>query len=468
MTSWLDKKLLFLIDKFMPQNKEVEKKGTNTVLGVAEQKFTRQYIENKRITNYPIFRKLLIDGPIIDSSLDRLTNDATAEPPIIIADTKKDKMIIESMFKRIGYQEIRGQLLHRAYSMGDGFNTLGIEKSFQIRKLGYIVDIFPLDEATCYRNTDGRDRFIDRLRAFSQVNNGMAYDPTNTNNLTYFSPLNLIHVRNSPYKNRIIRYGRSQLYSLAKFFNTYMLMLEDLAADRHFNSRRTVKWGLGTPEEPIGEEEQIETFRKALANKTLNVQGISHIITAGNVTRDVVSSSSHTDNVEDINLYSKIIGIATMMPAELIGLIRTGADNLETIKNLYERTLTFVHKLEESQLLIPLIRNELILNGRTNLNVRIIFPKSLMENRNQLSKRLNSEIQAHIIDPGFAFDELYGEREMSYEKDILPKIEEINRRIGESGMYQPPPENLNKGEKGNETDDSSVIDIHDVYKTGGK
>ena len=368
--------------------------SANLILGNRLNKLSLSIDQMERSEMLKLLREMSYDGAIADKALEKLCQDATANPVRIDAPARR-KSIIEDLLKRINYEELRETFLYLLLRDGDEFLQLQYSKSGKAGKVGYVTAIMRMPTETMIRNTNERDEFSSPINAFAQVDdirNGIigSYNPP-----IWFPWAKIVHARNNKDKSKFFRYGWSFWASAIKIFNMCLVQLEASAIMRHINSQSLRVHLVGKGTEGKTDEDVINQYQNRV-EKNLDESTTDLFIDGNNEIEVIGGTKNVMSGVDDIMMTLSILSIALDYPLDLLsGLVSrsSGGEELFRKEVILKRAVSAIIGKESREILRPIIDRELLLSGGYGEYRITTFPASF-EDENKRSKRGLGEVSA--------------------------------------------------------------------------
>lgn len=364
------------------------------------------------------------DFALADKTLEKLCQDATANPVKIDAPIRRKK-IIQDFLNLIKYEDHRKSWIYLTLRDGDSFFQKSHTESIQAGRIAYISSVCRLPTDTMIRNTNERDEFESTREAFIQVPHITMWPPTRTipKDWTIFPYAKIHHARNDWEQSKYFRYGRSIWASAVRVFNMCVMSLEDSAIQRHQNTQNVTYHMINKHSDVRATDTFIDAY--ATKFKEMFSANTEHMFIDGkNDVTQLGGTKSIMSSIEDIRLILSVLAIALDYPLDLLSLGLTGDSGGEELfrkEVVLKRTIENIIDRENKFILRPLIDSELALAGDTKGKYRITTFPTTFEDANKKSKRGVVEVQGHL------------KSRRSYHEENNPEIswEEERARIGE-------------------------------------
>lgn len=471
-------------------------------------------IERGRFYDYRDMWAAICESEIVERALLQGAEDATAEPFDIRCEDSRAEKEIWAMLERVRYWEQRLDQVALLWGLGDSFNKVDFDSApFSKRNLKEIVGLRRLPEYTMYRNGTPEGGLRSLKQAFIQFTDIELVGPGVEGSLVneagtevYMSPARvpgvmgadsgygfrkrgenqisftgeeIVHGRRLPlFKPLVTGYGVPVLRSSKLAYNAVQSVLHDLVIDRNLASRNP--WGAEFDKDAT--PDSIEAFKNSFFETKRVLQADGSYVEQqqrrrsspddilwlkGGKFAQVNNKQAMLDSLEDVHLVIDRLELCFGISLSVSGFRaarRVTGQMQERMEERAKRTIRGLNTLEECGILRPLIDRQLFYSGKQGVKYEIVFPEFSMEDRNRKSKRLNSEASNGIISRRSAAKKLYQLTDEEFDQELL-HIEEEIRRIGPAMGYKAPPEDLDKGKKGVENEDSSTQNIANEYKT---
>lgn len=425
-------------------------------------------INRERFKVYDDVWKMLADSSIVRKTTKQFIWDAVAEPFTVKCDDAEAMKIIYDFLNRTKYFSLRYASLLRLIALGDLFRQRNLGRAYGRKNTNIWTESFDiLPEFTMFRNSTPFDRFNSYERAFYQQIPTIPFSVDLTAPKQYLPIYSVRHARWDAEIQPFVKYGVSELMSARVAYNVFNRTTRYMAIARQAAAYKKDHWKLGTKEEPVTDQDAINTWKKN------NIDGheedvLTTYVTGGNVELDQKDPKNvQLSNVEDVKMLLDVFKVGLMYPLELLGVgVGTrgvSEGELGNLEAVLKRSIAWAYQVEEMEIVRPDIEFELALHNKF-VEFDLIYKAYALEDQNKQSKRLNSEWQVGRISAETAWNMQYREHGEWSEEEAKILAEQKKGIV--PGGYQAPPATLDTGKKGVTKTDTAAQGIPDIYKTG--
>lgn len=474
-------------------------------------------IEQGRFADYRDQWAAICESEIVESALLRGAEDATVEPFDIRCDDARAEKELWDLLERIQYWKMRKEQVALLWALGDSFNKVDYDPApFSKRNLREIVGLRRLPEYTMFRNSTPEGGLRSLKDAFVQLTDidlispgyggamvsatgaevyaapsrvpgaigqmaGYGFKKRGDESI-WFAAEEIIHGRRMPlFKPVQTGYGTIVMRSARLAYNAVQSILYDLVIDRNLASRNPY----GVEFDKDATPESIKAFEESFFEKVVvnNADGTQteylqrrrsspdeFLWVKGGKFTAFNNKQALLDSLEDVHLAIDRLELVFGTSLSLSGFRaakRVTGQMQERMEERGKRTIGGLHWLEEYEILRPLFDRQLFYSGKLGVKYELKFPAYSLEDQNRLSKRVLSEVQMGTESRRGAAKRLHQKTNAEFDQTLL-EIEDEIERIGPPGGAPMPPENLDKGKKGVENEDSATQNVADEYKTGSE
>jgi len=460
-------------------------------------------LEAGRHAAYRDYWEMIEESPLIEHALWSLVQDATGQLFDIECGDARAKDEIWRLLERVHYYDLRDEYLFRTNGIGDLFALVDIEWQSPSRKwnLGEIVGLRIAPEYQMFRLQDARGFITDLTKAFKQlpgidwIEQGFegSFQPEVRPDGTFlyaggawayaglagqaaakrlgllggeeilFSAEQVIHARLNPTAKPIQDgYGVSILRSKRVTHNIVMMCLQDMAIGRKGTTYNREAHIL-----PKG----TTTTQKAEYEKKLNEQEAGPNSRYTIIDGEIKLLDARNWQLKELGDLWLAMDLVTnrIYPVALTGFgaERFSGELLGEMAQWANAAIGWQHRVEEYQILRPLIDRQMWMSGKADVAYDVVWPAEVrLEDMQKKSKRTISEVQTGISSRKRAMRVLYQMEDPESEQEIQQIKKELEE-IGPPGHYTAPPESLNKGKKGVEKKPPETQDIAPTEGTEG-
>ncbi len=418
-------------------------------------------MEKDRMSMYQDGWLMLQESPLVDQANNGLSQDATGQPFKVVCDSNVHEKIAYKMFERTKYWYYRTMLLGRALALGDIFLKLDIDTTFGIRRIGQIEEIRVLPEFTMHRNTDFSGQFINQYRAFTQRSKPVDFMVDVTYSMSKpinFNAFEVLHSRYNHLKQPNPKYGVSGYNSARIQYGAVQSMMKDMVIARHNGTFNRL---LHEVDQSVGSDDY-EKYRESVkAHRPTPTE--EHVVKGIKISA-IDQKNNLLSNIDDLRLAIDVLKVGLQYPFELFGFGEATGEQLEKMESRQKRTISFLHRFEEYEIVRPMLDREFLLHGYKGVEYKIINPPISFEDENKTAKKQLSKVQGGTMSRRRAIMDMENLSLEEAEAELDQMKKELEE-IGTVGKYQPPGESLEKGKKGVETKETENQDISDVEGT---
>ena len=274
--------------------------------------------------------------------------------------------------------------------------------------IGNISRVFHLEASTMIRNSDEQDE-LNYQEAFYQVpdikRQVLGLSPEGDTRVS-FPAFHIIQPRIGNWEHQDVRYSRSLLTASREQYNRCQLMSHDTVVNSRIASSAILvyylKRNVGRNESPGATDEEIMQFvNQTLGGDLSEFEPGSQVVLSGTDDVDIKTGANiFSTRAQDMDLQLGLLFANAVFPVALAGFYgqRTvSGDALEALKKNAEVWVNVGHEFEFSQILAPLIYQELAFNGIFNVKVEASYPVPTFESKSVMNKMQNTDIEMHVM-----------------------------------------------------------------------
>jgi|GEM_PF-2056704 len=348
--------------------------------------------------------------------------------------------------------------------------------------IGNISRAFHLEASTMVRNSDQQDE-LDYRQAFYQVpdiRHQMNTDNSKpSSDAVFFPAYHIIQPRIGNWEHLDVRYSRSLLTASREQYNRCQLMSHDTVVNSRIASSAIlvyyIKKYMGQGESPGATSEEIQQFiNRTLGGDLADAEPGSQIVLSGTDDAAIKTGSNiFSTRAQDMDLQLGLLFANSVFPIALAGFYgqrSVSGDAMEALKKNAEVWVNVGHAFEFTQILGPLIYQELAFNGIFNVRVEATYPVPTFESKSVLNKMQTTDIQNHVMSRQSKFE---GATAATWEEEKQRMFKEA-REFTENGIDLQQqnddvlPEGANKGNQGQKKTDVVTSTTEQAGTSGDK
>ncbi len=337
--------------------------------------------------------------------------------------------------------------------------------------IGNISRAFHLEASTMGRNSDQQDE-LHFDKAFYQVpdikSQMFSRVTSKGKEKVFFPAYHIIQPRIGNWQHDDVRYSRSLLTASREQYNRCQLMSHDTVVNSRIASSAIlvyyIKKKVGNSESPGAKPEEIEAFiNQTLGGDLAEFEPGSQIVLSGTDDVEIKTGTNiFSTRAQDMDLQLGLLFANSVFPIALAGFYgqrSVQGEALETLKKNAEIWVKVGHEFEFSQILAPLIYEELAFNGIFNVKVEATYPVPTFESKSVMHKMNITNVDTHVMSRQSFFEGAKADTWDEEKKRMFAEHEEFTEygidlhKTSDDIL----PENSDKGDQGKEGSTSDAV-----------